>query len=314
MTRPHRTVVVAVAGLALTTLAAGCGSEEQEPSKSLESQISVSGDFGAKPRITVDAPLSLDKTASWVTRRGEGDRVGEDGTAILQLTIADGRTGRTAISTKDAGQRPLEVRMGDQVFPSLAQALTGKPTGTRVVVASTSKDAYGSQGSPQIGIKGGDPVVVVADVLSVDPTTLVDGPSGAERAVPRGLPTIVEKGGVPSSLDFGDRRKPRKFRAVVLREGTGREVDDPDRVAVRYVGQVWGAAKPFEATYTGQPSIVSVGLGSVIKAWDRALVGLKEGSRVMIVCPPALAYGGTAQGPIPAGSTLVFVVDVVGVG
>jgi peptidylprolyl isomerase len=34
----------------------------------------------------------------------------------------------------------------------------------------------------------------------------------------------------------------------------------------------------------------------------------------MIISPPELAYGSTVQQNIPANSTLVFVVDVLGVG
>ena len=34
----------------------------------------------------------------------------------------------------------------------------------------------------------------------------------------------------------------------------------------------------------------------------------------MLVCPPGTAYGAKAQPDIPANSTLVFVVDVLGVG
>jgi len=37
------------------------------------------------------------------------------------------------------------------------------------------------------------------------------------------------------------------------------------------------------------------------------------GSRVLIIAPPSLAYGASAQGGIPANSTLAFVVDVLGV-
>ena len=306
-------VAAAVLAVALTT--AGCGSSTEKKTTDARDAIKVSGAFGARPTITIDSPLKVSETAAWTTTKGDGgDTVGAQSKAILQLTLADGRTGKTAISTKDAGQKPLEVQLGDQVFPSLAQALTGKSAGTRVVVASTSDDAYGDQGSPQIGIKGGDPVVIVADVLSVDPTSLAKGPSGATTKAPASAPTIVEKGGVPASLDFGRRKKPKKYAAYLLRAGTGKAIDDPDRVAVKYVGQVWGAKKPFEETYSGEPALVSIGLGNVIKAWDRALVGLKEGSRVMIVCPPATAYGATAQGPIPANATLVFVVDVLGVG
>lgn len=42
--------------------------------------------------------------------------------------------------------------------------------------------------------------------------------------------------------------------------------------------------------------------------------GKKEGTRVMISCPPELAYDATPQPDIPANSTLVFIVDVLDVG
>lgn len=300
--------------LVLALSVSACGSGDAKQTTSLRDKISVSGDFAQQPTIKIDAPLSVPDTVSWTPTTGKGDRVGAEATTILQLTLADGRTGKQAISTLDKGQTPLEVKLPDQIFPSLAKRLTGKPTGTRLVVASTSDDAYGKQGSPQIGIKGGDPVVIVADVLSTDPSTVLDGPSGGAVPLPANAPGVIEKAGVPAGIDVGKRKKPKKYAAYLMRQGTGDVIDDPDRVSVNYVGQVWGATQPFETSYSKDPALVSIGLGKVIKAWDRALVGLKEGARVMIVCPPATAYGASAQGPIPANSTLVFVVDVLGVG
>ena len=151
--------------------------------KSLRERIEVSGAFGEAPQIKIDAPLELTESSSWIEEEGDGDTVGEDATAILELTLANGRTGKAAISTIDQGQ-PLEVKLGDQVFPSLNAALVGKPADSRIVVASVADDAYGDSGSPQSGIKGGDPVVMVADILSTDPTTALDGPTGETLAAP----------------------------------------------------------------------------------------------------------------------------------
>ncbi len=304
----------ATAVLVLALSASACGSNDAKQTTNLRDKITVSGAFAQQPTLKIDAPLTFPDTVSWTPTTGKGEKVGAEATTILQLTLADGRTGKKAISTLDKGQTPLEVKLPDQIFPSLATRLTGKPTGTRLVVASTSDDAYGKQGSPQIGIKGGDPVVIVADILSTDPTKVLKGPAGSEVALPANAPSVVEKAGVPSSFDFGKRKVPKKYAAYLMRQGTGTVIDDPDRVAVNYVGQVWGAKAPFESSYVKEPALVSIGLGKVIKAWDSALVGLKEGARVMIVCPPSTAYGASAQGPIPANSTLVFVVDVLGVG
>jgi peptidylprolyl isomerase len=245
---------------------------------------------------------------------GKGDKVGAEATTILSLTLADARTGKTAISTYDKGQRPLEVKLGDQVFPSLAKSLVGKTADSRVVVASAPDDAYGDAGAPQIGIKGGDSIVMVADVLSTDPTSILDGPTGASPTPPASAPRLLEKDGKPQGFDFKGLGKPRRFTAIPLREGTGPAVDTPDRIAVDYMGQVWGAEEPFNNTYSKEPEKISIGLGSFIKGWDRGLAGLKEGARVMLLLPPGEAYGKESQPGIPANSTLVFVIDVLGVG
>ena len=300
--------------LLLGTAATGCGSEAEEVPTELRDAITVTGEFGEKPEMKLEAPVEVPETTVWTETEGDGDKVGATSTAILGLTLADARTGKIAISTFDEGQRPLEVQLGESVFPALTKGLTDKAAGTRVVVASTSDDAYGDQGAPQIGIEGGDSVVMVADILSTDPTSVLPGPTGATVAPAATAPRMLERDGKPIGFDFTGARKPKKLVVVPLREGTGPAIEEPDRVTVNYLGQVWKAKNPFESSFTAEPATFSVGLGSVIKAWDQGLAGLKEGSRVMLLCPPALAYGKTDQAKIPANSTLVFVVDVLGVG
>jgi peptidylprolyl isomerase len=312
VTQLHR-IAVTILVLALTAAACGSADKEDKPS-GLQDRIDVGGDYGAKPTVRIATPLKVSETTSWTTVQGKGDKVGAEATTILALTLADARTGKLAISTGDTGQRPLEVKLSDQVFPSLAKALVGKAAGSRVVIASTSDDAYGDNGAAQIGIKGGDSVVMVADILSTDPTTVLDGPTGATHAAPAGAPKILEEDGELTGFDFQGLTKPRKFSAITLREGTGPKIENPDRITADYVGQVWGASTPFNNTFGKEPANFSVGLGSVIKGWDEGLAGLKEGARVMLICPPDSAYGRASQPGIPAGSTLVFVIDVLGVG
>ncbi len=311
MTKKH---LVVLAALLLGTTTAACGSDPKAPPTSVKDRVTISGEFGAKPEIDIKTPLKLSESSSWLASKGTGDKVGPTATTILHLTFADGRTGKTAISTLDEGQRPLEVKLGDQVFPSLLAGLTGQPAGSRVVVVSTAADAYGDEGAPQIGIKGGDPVVMVADILSTDPTSVLDGPAATTVPAPAGSPRLVEKNGVPAGFDFAGARKSKKLVVIPLREGTGPAIETPDRVAVNYLGEIWGGSNPFDESYSKEPANFSVGLSAVIKAWDQGLAGVKEGSRVLLICPPGLAYGKSAQPNIPANSTLVFVIDVLGVG
>ena len=56
-----------------------------------------------------------------------------------------------------------------------------------------------------------------------------------------------------------------------------------------------------------------IGKGQVITGWDKALVGQKVGSRVLVVVPPSEGYGkdGNQQAGIKGTDTLVFVVDIL---
>lgn len=310
MTRRHRAIAV----LALALLVSACGTGDDSGSESVRGSIEVSGDFAQKPTIEIDTPLDVEESTAWTSSQGKGDGVGERATAILHLTIADGRTGKTVVSTLDQGQRPLQIDLTQQVFPSLASALVGKRADSRVVVASTPDDAYGEEGAPQIGIEGGDSVVMVADILSTDPTSVLDGPTGPAGKVPKRAPRVIERDDVPAGIDFTGARRPAKLMVIPLREGTGAQVQSPDRVATRYLGQVWGASKPFETTFDQAPGNYSIGMSEVVKAWEKGIEGRKEGARLMIIAPPEFAYGSDAQPDIPAGSTLVFVIDVLGVG
>ena len=86
-------------------------------------------------------------------------------------------------------------------------------------------------------------------------------------------------------------------------------------MTLNYLGQVYGKKKPFNNSYTaGSATAFPLGFGGVIPAWDKALVGVPLGSRVMLIAPPSTAYGaqGSPEGGIPKNATLVFVVDLLG--
>ena len=84
---------------------------------------------------------------------------------------------------------------------------------------------------------------------------------------------------------------------------------------MQYVGDIWATGKEFDSSWSrALPSAFPVGVGQLIYAWDTGLVGVKVGSRVMIVAPPGDAYGSAGQpsAGISGTDTLVFIVDVLG--
>ncbi|MFE2278434.1 FKBP-type peptidyl-prolyl cis-trans isomerase [Streptomyces sp. NPDC059454] len=112
----------------------------------------------------------------------------------------------------------------------------------------------------------------------------------------------VPKGAAPAELTV---------RELVV--GDGAEVKPGTVVRVHYVGVTFETGKEFDSSWDrDQPFKFALGSGRVIKGWDRGLRGMKVGGRREIVVPPRLGYGNQSPSPlIPAGSTLIFVVDLL---
>lgn len=63
-----------------------------------------------------------------------------------------------------------------------------------------------------------------------------------------------------------------------------------------------------------QPLEFVLGAGQVIQGWDEGLVGMKIGDKKTLVIPSEKGYGDRAVGNIiPANSTLIFEVELVGI-
>jgi peptidylprolyl isomerase len=101
-----------------------------------------------------------------------------------------------------------------------------------------------------------------------------------------------------------------------LEEGTGDEAVAGRPVEVHYVGVAWSTRQQFDASWDrGDTFSFGLGGGQVIKGWDQGVAGMKVGGRRKITIPPNLGYGAQgAGGVIKGGETLVFVVDLLGVG
>ena len=82
-------------------------------------------------------------------------------------------------------------------------------------------------------------------------------------------------------------------------------------MAVRYTGALYTNGTVFDASWRKGSAPVTFPLGKVVPGFAQGIGGMHAGDRRVIVIPPALGYGDKGSGPIPSGSTLVFVVDLV---
>jgi peptidylprolyl isomerase len=318
----RRLLALTVVSLMLFGTAA-CGDDAEKAAGTTASQgdaggqvpgVTVSGPFGEEPTVKVDAPLSVDETTSEVVTSGDGRPVTQGMAASLNLQIVNGTTGKKAIGTYDQGQPVTAAMEEGQVFQAVLDGVIGKAAGSRVVVVATPEDAFGPQGAQQYGVGAKDPVVFVIDIMSVPLT----GPEGDKADVPADAPTIVENQDDVAELSFeGAAPKPsKKLQVIPVIEGKGDPVEAGDSVTFDYLGQIYGTDNIFDESYSSAPRTFTVGAGSLIKAWDEGLVGVKAGSRVMIIAPPEYGYGkaGNPQAKIKGTDTLAFVIDVLGVG
>jgi FKBP-type peptidyl-prolyl cis-trans isomerase len=112
---------------------------------------------------------------------------------------------------------------------------------------------------------------------------------------------------------------PKEMVVKELTPGTGREVRFRSAIVVSYTGWLYDGCKPdlkgaeFDSSTNRQtPFGFMVGAGKVIKGWDEGVMGMREKGKRLLVIPPDKGYGDQAApgGKIPAGSTLVFEIEL----
>ena len=102
-----------------------------------------------------------------------------------------------------------------------------------------------------------------------------------------------------------------KVLVKTLKQGDGAVVCPGATIKANYVGALWNGTV-FDSSYQ-RGDAAEFSLNQVVKGWTYGLAHTHVGDRVELVIPASLGYGGQARGNIPANSTLVFVVDIVGV-
>ena len=125
------------------------------------------------------------------------------------------------------------------------------------------------------------------------------------------LPAIARDAIGAPSVDFADAEKPEELVVEVLEAGSGPAVEEGRQITVHYTGWLWDGVK-FDSSWDRGDSIsFPIAYGALIDGWVDGLVGQPVGSKLLLVIPPESGYGFRPMGPIPAGSTLVFVIDVL---
>jgi FKBP-type peptidyl-prolyl cis-trans isomerase FkpA len=100
-----------------------------------------------------------------------------------------------------------------------------------------------------------------------------------------------------------------------LATGTGASPMKGDLVTVHYSGWLTTGEKFDSSVDRDEPFQFVLGASQVIAGWDLGVATMKIGDKVRLTLPPALAYGAQGYpGAIPPNATLVFEVELLGIG
>ena len=94
-----------------------------------------------------------------------------------------------------------------------------------------------------------------------------------------------------------------------MKEGNGKHPVATDKVKVHYTGKLIDGTTFDSSVDRGAP--ITFPLNQVIPGWTEGLQLMDEGSKYMLYIPYNLGYGTRDMGNIPAGSSLVFEVELL---
>jgi FKBP-type peptidyl-prolyl cis-trans isomerase FklB len=100
-----------------------------------------------------------------------------------------------------------------------------------------------------------------------------------------------------------------EYKVLIPGDAKAPPVSPTDEVSVNYRGKLLDGTE-FDSSYArGTPATFKI--NGVIKGWQEALVLMKPGAKWQLFIPPDLAYGESPRPGIPAGSLLIFEVELL---
>ncbi|MEA9983775.1 MULTISPECIES: FKBP-type peptidyl-prolyl cis-trans isomerase [Subtercola] len=311
----RKSVALIVAAGLLATLA-GCSSSGSSASGctpqlsagDASNTIAAAGAFGTAPTVTVNTPLHTADSQSTTLITGTGPRV-ETGDYLLgEYTFVDGATGAVVQKSAYNGSDSAGFVVGKlDTLPGLDSAVVCATQGSRLAVAMAPIQSTTSA-TPST-----DSIVAVFDITTVFPSRA----DGAVQPAQAGFPSVALGPDGRPGITIPSGSLPTSQQVAVLKKGSGQTVAEGDHVVFKYTAVVWADKSVAKTTWDDGVPAAATASSSAPLATNivPALVGQTVGSQYIAVVPPSAGYGDTASTTpvIPANSTLVYVVDVLGI-
>ncbi|MDR3128150.1 MAG: FKBP-type peptidyl-prolyl cis-trans isomerase [Bifidobacteriaceae bacterium] len=260
----------------------------------------------AEPKLIIDSTIDLLPDVYSVIHDGKGNIINDSDRLQVQTDTYQSddnqqyKISNSSWQGKDAANVLVMSQTQGAMPDGLYNQLIGKKVGTIFIVGT------GSQNS-QNGLTT-NYIMVNKVVGKAKGYTTADG---QVMSVDNKKPSATLTSNNQFTLNLpANYKASAQLQSYYLIKGTGPKVKSTDTITVKYTGWLSNGTQFDSKT---DSSFVASLNGSVIQGWTNGLKDKTVGSRVMLVIPPKLGYGQTAIGQIPANSSLIFCIDILGI-
>lgn len=263
--------------------------------------VTANGGVGTAPQVSFPTPLTASSLERTPLTLGSGAPVRTGQPVILEATVLNGTDGSVLQKTAYSQKGGSLFTVGDTTLPALSRGLTCATVGSRVAIVASAKDnAVGGQAAGQ------DSIVYVIDVVRAFKARA----DGADQTPIAGQPSVVIAPDGTPGVTIPRTPAPGKFSNSILKLGEGKVIESSDVVVAKVTTINWTTRAVVDSTWkSGGSTIYDLGGQTTSEGVKRALVGQRIGSQVLAIVPADLSAAGGAQ---PAGSTLIYVIDLLG--
>lgn len=263
--------------------------------------VKIEGKPGKQATATFAKPFSVSAVVSRVVSPGTGEQITSDMTVSVNVVEFNGEDGKVTYTNYDKAPESIPL---SKLNPALGVPIAKEKVGARILIAAPP--AEGAKASA---------LSLLEIVSAKKPDPVLSGPKGEAVKPAAGLPVVtLDSKGKPSIKIPANFAAPTKLVAQPLIKGEGAVVKATDTITANYSGWTL-AGTQFDSSWDrGEPA--SFSLQQVVKGWTEGLAGQTVGSQVLLVIPADLAYGANPPegSVIKAGDSLIFVVDILGIG
>lgn len=289
--------VLALTGCTATASSDGATCERSADADSIRDAVTVEGDFGKAPDVTVFSPLQLKESAVADATVGEGRTIVSGQQALtVELSIYSGETGEQVYATPydEAKGQVSNADYWATQSPGLAEAFECATEGSRIIAGLTPED-FGAEALAGLGLSDDDNMVFVIDVVDV---FLSKAEGSLQFNDAQGMPTVVRAADGTPGVIIPDSAPPAEQVVQTLIKGDGAEVSEEQIPLVNVTAVDWADKSVVNTTWGQGPT---GDLGTSAPAVAETLVGKTVGSQLLVVTP------GT-----DGAAAVAYVIDILG--